>query len=286
MIHARENLAFATSLVGSAIALLGLLEEATAITLIGTVISAASAAGVLYSRRKGHVPDFDGASIEGLNLDLLHISNHRRRLNQSLVVERAFQVAIIDGPDLNIAWQYDGFCRSEVEPKIEFSIDSESNIPFDELDCFAFDLQNDPGRLRKIKPVLVGNDGFSKKVSVQFLEPLKRDQRFSMLLQCNLPGCIAPGVQYYASTLSFDQPSINSTTVHLIFAGARPNWVRLYDFDKRARPRLRNELRPFRDDGTTCEFVDMARDVPGQSVFVYVFEVPVLRNARRSANAA
>jgi hypothetical protein len=286
MIHARENLASAASLLGSAIALLGLLEAETAITLLGTAVSAASAAGAIYSRRKRDVPHFDGASIEGLNLDLLHISNHRRRLNRSLLVERAFQVAIIDGPDLNIAWQYDGFCRSEVEPNIEFSIDSEGNTAFDKLDCFAFDLQNDPGRLQKIKPVLVGNDGFSKKVSAQFLEPLKRDDRFSMLLQCNLPGCNAPGVQYYASSLSFDQRSINSTTVHLIFVGARPNWVRLYDFDKRARPRLRNELRPFRDDGATCEFVDMARDVPGQSVFVYVFDVPAVRNTRRSAHAA
>ena len=139
--------------------------------------------------------------IERLNLDALHVANLRRRLNRSLNVERAFQVAIIEGADLHLAWQYEGYCQANAETSIEFSIDSDNNIPFDQLECFAFDLQNDPVRLKQIRPTLVGSDGVSKKISVPFLKALTGNDRFSVLLHCTLPACINTGVQYYTSSL-------------------------------------------------------------------------------------
>src|SRR5277367_2117833 len=216
-------------------------------------------------------------SIEGLNLDSLHVANLRRRLNTSLTVERAFHVAIIEGADLNVAWQYDGFCRSQRETSIEFSIDSENNVAFDDLNCFGFDLQNDPLRLHQIRPTLVGSDGVSKKIGVSFLQPLAFQDRFSVLLNCNLPGCITTGTQYYTSSLSFDQRSIESASVHLIFVKNRPEWVRVYERAKNGAMTLVGEPRPFRDDGATCEYVDMVQNVPGQSVRVYVYDLPAVR---------
>lgn len=212
-----------------------------------------------------------------MNLDSLLVATLRRRLNKSLTVERAFQVAIIDGTDLNIAWQYDGFCRSQRETSIEFSVDSENNVAFEQLDCFAFDLQNDPARLHQIRPTLVGSDGVSKKISVSFLQPLAFRQRFSVLLNCNLPGCITTGVQYYTSSLSFEQRSIASTSVHLIFVKTRPEWVRAYECAKNGAMTMLSELRPFRDDGATCEYVDMSQNVSGQSVRVYLYDLPAVR---------
>jgi hypothetical protein len=254
MIDVRENLAYCAA-------------------ILGVCVASVSAAAVIYARRKERLLQSARLNIEGLNLDCLSIANLRRRLNRSLVVDRAFHVAIINGCDLDVAWQYDGFCRSQCETSIEFSIDSENNVPFEDLDCFAFDLHNDPARLQPIRPTLIGSDGVSKKISVSFLQPLALQQPFSTLLHCTLPGCITTGVQYYTSSLSFDQRSVESAPVHLIFVKCRPEWVRVYESGRGGTMAFARELRPFRDDGATCEYVDMAKNVPGQSARVYLYDV-------------
>jgi hypothetical protein len=194
-------------------------------------------------------------------------------LNRSLVVQHAYHLARIDGPDLTIAWHYAGFCRAARETTIEFSIDSEKNVPFDALDCFGFDLQQDPHRLHKIRPLLIGGSGISKKVAIPFLKPLNAQDPFSLLLHCNLPGCLAAGVQYYTSTLSFDQRCVNHFGVHLVFRQQPPEWVRAYECGQNGRPQLVNHLHPFKNDGETCEFVDSLENVPGQTVRVYVYRI-------------
>jgi hypothetical protein len=277
MIDRQDNLASLVSVFGCALALLGVFQSAPWVTLLGIVCSGAAAAAPLFWRRNQLTAHSAGVSIEGLNLDSLHVANLRRRLNTSLTVERAFHIAIIDGTDLNVAWQYDGVCRSEREAGIEFSIDSENNVAFKDLNCFAFDLQNDPVRLQQIRPTLVGSDGVSKKISVSFLRPLAFHDRFSVLLNCRLPACVTTGVQYYTSSLSFDQRSIESGSVHLIFVKCRPEWVRVYQCAKNGAMTLVGEPRPFRDDGATCEYVDMVQNVPGQSVRVYVYDLPNVR---------
>jgi hypothetical protein len=271
MKNARENLAFWASLIGCAIALLGVAESQAWLALLGISWAAASATTVLFLKRNQRLSYSAKARVEGLGLDSLLVANVRRRLNRSLVMERAVQVAIIEGTDLNLAWQYEGFCRSSRETSIDFSIDSENNVPFEQLDCLAFDLQNDPVRLHKIRPTLIGSDGVSKKVSVSFLQPLGLKQRFNVLLNCKLPGCITTGVQYYTSSLSFAQRSIASASVHLIFVKGRPEWLRVYEYGKNGAMTPISELRPFRDDGETCEYIDTLQNVPGQSVRVYLY---------------
>jgi hypothetical protein len=194
-------------------------------------------------------------------------------------------VAIIDHSDLHVAWQYDGVSQSAATTSIGFSIDSEHNVPFEQLECFALDLENDPQRVHPIRPVLIDSDGVSKKVSVPFLKPLGRAERFSVILQCTLPGCVTTGLQYYTSSLSFDQPSVENAGVHLIFLSARPKWVEVYEVDDNGRVNYKAELRPFRDDGFTSEYVDMAQNVPGQSVRVYLYDLPSIPRQRASGMA-
>lgn len=277
MADARKNLTSLITLLGSSLAVLGVVHSEPWLALLGIACSAASATSALTSPRNQADAHSSGLNIDGLNVDSLHIANARRRLNKSLGVSRAFQVVIVDGADLHLAWQYDGYCRARSERTVEFSIDSENNVPFEELDCFAFDLQNDPGRLQQIRPILVGSDGLSKKISVPFLRPLAIEDRFSVLLNCKLPGCVTSGVQYYTSSLSFDQASVESASVHLIFVRTRPEWVRVYECVKNGHATPLSELRPFRDDGSTCEFVHMAQNVPGQSVRVYLYDMPAVQ---------
>jgi hypothetical protein len=182
-------------------------------------------------------------------------------------------VAEIEGEDLKMTWKYSGYCRAEQETAIEFSIDAESNIPFDALDCFAYDLAADPGSEHKIRPILIGPDGISKKLAVPFLEPLTAQQPFRVLLKCRLPGCMKAGREYYTSTLSFAQNQVQRCTVRLLFFGERPAWVRVYEVVPGSVKVLR-DLRPLRETKNLTEYLDTAEHVEPQSARVYLFWRP------------
>src|SRR4051812_32931678 len=169
MPDAREQFATWVSLLGSLVALLGLIQSQSALVVGGGFFAGLALVALASARRSRRLLQSAGINIEGLNIDSLNVANLRRRLNRSLVVQHAYHLARIDGPDLAIAWHYAGFCRGARESTIEFSIDSEKNVPFDALDCFGFDLQQDPHRLHKIRPFLIGGGGISKKIAIPFL---------------------------------------------------------------------------------------------------------------------
>ena len=211
-------------------------------------------------------------TIEHRSLDSLNIANLRRLTNKSLVVQKAHHVAMIRGEDLRITWRYDGFCAAERETCMEFSLDSDNYVPFNQFDCVAYDLQQDPTKKHKIQPFLIGTDGISRKVSVPFLEPLSARQPFSVLLQCTLPGCLTGEVDYYTSTLSFAQSNVPKSAVRLIFIEDLPDWVRVYECSGTGNPTLLSELRPHCTAKNSTEYLDSAENLAGDSARVYVFK--------------
>ena len=153
---------------------------------------------------------------------------------------------------------------------MEFSIESESPTSFDSLDCVAFDLGNDPAMTHQISPFLIGTDGLTKKIAVPFLEPLRADQAFRVLLRCTLPRCITAGSGYYTSTLSFAQKRLRQYTVRLIFVGPAPTWVRVYECSSRQATLLKS-LTPLRQEQGEHEYLDTIKNTKGQSARVYTF---------------
>jgi hypothetical protein len=135
-----------------------------------------------------------------------------RRLNRSLVVQEAEQVATINGEDVVVTRRYSGYCRAFQEAAVEFSVDTDNNIPFDRLECFAYDLRHDPKRMHRIRPVLLGAHGLSKKIAVPLLERLSAQEPFDVLLTCKLLGCMKSGTEYYASRISVAQERIRTCT--------------------------------------------------------------------------
>lgn len=283
MTERSDEIAAWASLLGSFVALLGLIQSQSALVLAGVAFAGTSVAAILIAQRYRRALSRAAINIEGLNLDSLNVANLRRRLNRTLTVQRAYHLANIIGDDLIVAWQYDGYCRTDRETSIEFSVDTETYTPFADLDCTAYDLQLDPCRLHPIRPVLIGADGLSKKIAVPFLEPLSTDQPFRVILNCRLPGAAKSGIQYYTSTLSFDQKSIDRLAVHLVFEGAFPDWVRVYECDQQGRTFLIGQLRSFKNDGETSEFVDLLDKVPGQSIRVYVYEIATIPRLREAS---
>src|SRR5207244_4209444 len=117
--------------------------------------------------------------VEGRSIDSLNVATLSRRITRSLVIQEAHHAAKIEGENLTIAWTYTGYCDADQETAMEFSVDTDNNVPFDTLKCFAYDLRRDPDRKHKIRPILVGSDGISKKIAVPFLKPIMAQEPFS-----------------------------------------------------------------------------------------------------------
>jgi hypothetical protein len=237
------------------------------VTLIGIV------AWAFHTRRR---IASSSVEIEGISIDSVNAANIRRRVNRSLMVHTADHTAIIDGPDLNIAWRYSGYCRTKSETAMEFSVDSARSIAFGDLDCRAYDLRRDPHRLSPIRPSLIGPDSISKKLAVPFLAPLTCGEPFDVMLECHLPMTYSPGTCYYTSTLSFDRARVGHCTVTLRFLRARPPWVRVYELGKSSRPKLVKSLHPLRNGSDGREYRDVAENVAAKSTRIYIFKLDTI----------
>jgi hypothetical protein len=267
----QETLASWAAIVGTILSLIGLVQSRAWLTAISVVFVVASILTGVYARSKRLIVEGASVVVEGRSIDSLNIANLRRRLNKSLVLQEAHQVARIEGEDLEVTWQYGGYCRAARETAMEFSIDTDNNVPFADLECFAYDLRHDPGGKHRIRPMLIGADGTSKKIAVPFLEPVAAQQAFSVLLKCKLPGCMKAGLEYYTSTLSFDQTLVRRSTVRLVFSGHRPAWVRAYACNSSGRAELLRDMQPGRQDAKVTEFLDVEENLEGQCARIYVF---------------
>src|SRR5260221_5612551 len=261
-------------ILGTVLSVVGLIQSRAWLTGISVLLFGASIVTGVYARRQRLIVKSAAVEVEGRSIDSLNIANLRRRMNRSLVIQEVDHVAIIEGADLKITWKYDGYCRADQETALDFSVDADNNIPYSGLECFAHDLLRDPGRNHKIRPVLIGTDGISKKIAVPFLEPLSAQQPFSVLLKCELPGCMKAGLDYYTSTLSFEQDHVRRCTVRLLFAGERPDWVRLYECGGSGRTKLLKDLPPVRENQGLTEYLDIADEMEAQSARIYVLSRP------------
>jgi len=224
-----ESLAALATIAGLIVSIMALFQSRAWLVLTGLVVVCLAIGAVLYARKQRLAVATASTVIEGQSIDSLNIANLKRRVNRTFVVQEARHTARIEGKNLEITWKYSGYCRAARASTMEFSIDSEARTSFDELACSAYDLSHDPQMTRPIRPLLIGTEGISKKISVPLLEPLKAKESFGLLLKCTLPRCLPPGSGYYTSTLSFAQDRVPRCEVRLIFVGTAPRWVRVYD---------------------------------------------------------
>lgn len=266
-----ETLAALATIIGTVITVLALIQSSAWLLLTSLLIVCLSICAVLYARRQRLTLNAASTVIEGHSIDSLNIANLRRRVNRTFVIQEAHHTVRVKGEDLEITWKYSGYCRADRVSAMEFSIDSEDGTEFNQLDCVAFDLGHDLEMTHKIRPVLIGSDGISKKISVPFLEPLKKHQPFGVLLTCTLPRCVTAGFGYYSSTLSFAQRRVRRCVVHLMFEGPAPSWMRVYESTSKRPNELVKTLRPSRQRRGLCEYLDVIEDRHGQSARVYAF---------------
>jgi len=267
----KDSVAFWASVLGTFLGLLGAIQSLTWLAAVGGLMLVGSLGAFAYARRQHELMESAALEVAGRSLDSLNIASLRRRLNRSLMIQDAQNEAIIDGENLTIRWKCIGYCRADRETSIEFSIDTDNHIPFNELNCFASDLRHDPAKTHRIRPILLGPDGISKKIAIPFLAPLTAGQPFDVVLTCELPGCMRSGVDYYTASLSFDQDRIQHFSVRLSFLRARPNWLRVYEPGTSGAAKLLKDLRPTRKNDDSTEYLDTGENVSSNLIRIYVF---------------
>jgi hypothetical protein len=267
----KDTVTFWASILGTFLGLLGAFQSITWLTALGGVMIVGSICAIAYATRQRQRVESAVLKVAGRSIDSLNMASLRRRVDRSLMIQAAHNTATVDGENLAITWECAGYCRADRETSIEFSIDSDNNVPFDELDCFAHDLEHDPHRRHRIRPILIGPDGISKKVAVPFLQPLKSGEPFNVSLTCKLPGCMKAGVDYYTASVSFDQDDVLLYSVRLIFLRERPSWLRVYEAGSPGTVRLLMDLRPTRMNANRIEYLDTQRNFQPKSVRIYVF---------------
>jgi len=270
----KDSITFWATVLGTLLAFFGAVQSLGWLVVIGTVIVVGSVCVLIYARKQALRLKSATLKVEGRSIDSLNMASLRRRTNTSLIIQRADYRAEIDGEDLTMTWEVSGYCQTASESAIEFSVDADSNIPFADLDCVGYDLRHDPGRRHPIRPILLGPDGISKKVSVPFLGPLSSKDPFHAVLTCKLPGCMKAGEDYCAVTLSFDQDRIARFTMRLTFAHGRPDWVRAYECDANGEVTLLKTLQAHKKGGIAVEYVDTGTDVSASTARVYMFSRP------------
>lgn len=275
----RDSVAFWMTVLGTLVGFFGVFQSRAWVAMMGALVVASSIAVLAYAERQREIVKSAVLKISGRSIDSLNVAGLRRRPNRTLVVQRVENTAVIDAEDLTIVWKCAGYCRTEREAAMEFSIDADANIPFASLDCIAFDLRHDPRKEHAIRPILVGPDGMAKKIEVPFLAPLAQQEPFNVLLTCKLPGCMKSGIDYYTATLSFAQETVPSYAVKLRFEHGRPQWVRVYECRPTGTVSLLRDLRPAVANAGTQDYVDIDTNVPGATARVYVFQRPTF--ARR-----
>jgi hypothetical protein len=267
-----ESLASLATIAGLVISVLALLNSRAWLVLCSLLFACIAGGAGLYARRERLAVAAASTVIEGRSIDSLNLANLKRRVNRTFVIQEARNEVQIEGEDMRMTWRYSGYCRAARAFGMEFSIDSEAGTAFAELNCEAYDLGRDPEMKRKIRPLLIGTEGISKKISVPFLEPVEANQPFGVLLNCTLPRCVRAGTGYYTSTLSFAQERVQRCVVRLTFVGSAPNWVRVYECMPRRSPVLVKSLAASIQEPHRREYVDVVENIPGQSARVYLFQ--------------
>jgi hypothetical protein len=270
----QDSLAFWVTVIGTAVGLFGIIQSHAWLAALGILAMIASVATFIYARHERGQLRAAFVTVEGRTIDCLSLATLRRRMNRSLTIQRAEHVAMISGEDLKATWHYAGYCHGMNESSIEFSIDADSHVPFDDLACSAFDLVNDSRKEHPIRPILIGSDGISKKVAVPLLAPLGPGNRFEVLLSCELPGCMKAGIDYCTATVSFDQDRILDYSMKLMFEDGKPDWVRAYEAGSTGTTRLLKELKLVRSTGSRVDYLDAAGEISARSARIYVFRRP------------
>ena len=110
-------------------------------------------------------------AIGELPIESLFLAEINRSQMDSVCIREAIHTVRIVEKDLSVTFNYSGTCTEKKgESNFIFSLGGDSPCAFKDLNCFGYDLVEDPNKKLPIIPILASRDGLCKKVKL----PLKR----------------------------------------------------------------------------------------------------------------
>lgn len=169
-------------------------------------------------------------TIENKKIDILPLIDPIKKEDHTLIPKHIIHKHIVANEEVTFLYYYEGICISKNgEDNIVFNIGAEEYIPFNELKCFAYDLKNDIHKEMKISPILIGDDGLSKKIKINFLHKLEYSDNFKILFVYSFPHCLKFGKDYISVYMSYYKKTIDVFINEIIFKDIKPLYVKVYD---------------------------------------------------------
>ena len=230
---------------------------------------------VIKNKKKKKANKKGPTVIDGKPLDLLMLADAFRTQMDSVELSKVIHKAIIkENNDLTVVWNYAGKCiKKEGESFFVFSIQGGNDTPLEKLNCYGFDLINDPERKQPIYATLlpteqgISSDYRVKKIVVPFLKKIEQNGFFSIELHYTWPNSLVYNEDYYISSLSFKNDKLNEYQVILEFETIAPKWVRAYDSDGN----LLKQVSHAHNRGKYHIYIDNISEPSAHSTIIYKF---------------
>lgn len=231
-------------------------------TIILTIVD------VVKRKRKRNKP----IAIGELPIESLFLAEINRSQMDSVCIREAIHTVRIVEKDLSVTFNYSGTCTEKKgESNFIFSIGGDSPCAFKDLNCFGYDLVEDPNKKLPIIPILASRDGLCKKVKLPLKRHLNQYDPFSVELNYTWPSCMKYEDDYYASTLSFKNETIEKYTVMLIFSEIKPDWVRVYTENGELIKDLSGEVTKLKNGDVEYVYIDDVTNPSANSKLIYQF---------------
>lgn len=208
--------------------------------------------------------------IKHKKMELLTLLSPINKKDNIFLIKSAIHKCLIEGERAKFIYTYEGVCTvMKGEECIVFNIGAEEYIPFEKMECYAYDLINDANKVYAIKPELLGDDGLTKKIKIKFLKKLQLYEQFKIEFTFVFPHCVKWGRDYITFTTSYSK-QIHTLKNILVFKRVYPETVELYKI-MNGEVRYERTICP-QDKGDSLVYVDCYEECQGKQVFIYFFD--------------
>ncbi|PKM49595.1 MAG: hypothetical protein CVV02_15265 [Firmicutes bacterium HGW-Firmicutes-7] len=141
----------------------------------------------------------------------------------------------------------------------------------------AYDILNDPNKLKSITPIMQGSEGLKKNLIIPTLNKrLVKGEKFGFDISYNKYNCINFGKDYIVILHNTNVKSkVNDFKIKISFIGIKPKWIRVYNIinNKKALDKELGLDRVFEGIEKTYQYIDdIGKIKVNEFCRVYIFD--------------
>jgi len=220
-------------------------------------------------------------NIEGISLLTLEHEFHNYR--EILQKTKHFDIQSVNyiyefkGENFTSIRTYKGKCISlkKIITKFPLVVAGDSNVSFEEIDCYVYNLITDSEKKDKRKPEII-HEGIYKLVNYNFNDPpLEYNQIFHIEVCYTWPNCVSSKKDYILVSPIFYKKSFDRFNVELRFFDKKPIRVKKYIVGKNKKIKFRGELtkETRQENNEYIRFIDVDVEMKDNLAFyIYIYD--------------